>query len=425
MNQVNDHLQSNSLHEINQSAYRKYHSTETALLKIVNDILCAVDSRRCIILVLLDMSAAFDTVDHSVLLNRLQGRYAVTGHALKWLRSYFTNRQQKVNINGTLSNPVLLDCGIPQGSLIGPNFYPLYVAPVFGIARQHGIAMHMYADDTQLYLDFNPSEYQTAKIRMESCIQDIRSWLQCNCLKLNDEKTEFMVIGQSHYLKQLVQPLSLTIGGVQIPATKSARNIGAIIDNELKMAKQVNNVIRMCYASLYSLSRIRKYVSDDAIKTLVHAFVTCRIDNFNSLLTGLPSFMINRLQLVQNAAARLICRKRKHDHITGSLMFLHWLPVEARIEFKILLVTFKALNNIAPSYIINLINIKQNSRALRSSAEMILIVPKTRLKTVGDRSFAFAAAKMWNSLPNNIKMSTTVDNFKSQVKTFLFKKYYM
>ena len=146
-----------------------------------------------------------------------------------------------------------------------------------------------------------------------------------------------MVIGQSHNLNKLEQVPTLTIGNLQITATTSARNIGAIIDNQLKMVDQVNNVIRMCYASLYSLSRIRKYISDDAIQTLIHAFVTCRIDNFNSLLTGLPAHMISRLQLVQNAAACVISYKRKHDHITQTLISLHWLPVEARIEFKILL----------------------------------------------------------------------------------------
>ena len=417
-------MDTHSLHESCQSAYRTKHSTETALVKIQNDLLCSVDRQKCVLLVLLDMSAAFDTVKHSILLSRLEARFGITGSALQWLGTYFMNRHQCVSVNGTLSDSVLLTCGMPQGSLIGPSGYPPYVSPLFDIAHEHGVVIHMYADDTQLYLEFDVCDWLAAKSRMENCIADMRIWLSQNCLKLNDSKTELLVIGQSHTLKQLHDPLTITIGDHFVQSSKSARNIGAILDNELRMVEQVNSISRSCYASLYSLARVRKYLTEDAVKTLVHAFVTNRLDNFNSLLTGLPSCIINRLQLIQNSAARLITRTKKHDHITGVLQALHWLPVEARIQYKILLLTYKALNGLAPLYLEELLVYKNNSRSLRSSDEKLLEVPKSRLRTVGDRSFSFAAAKSWNELPKNIRLCTSVASFKNSLKTHLFKKHF-
>ena len=132
---------------------------------------------------------------------------------------------------------------------------------------------------------------------MENCITDIRMWLSQNCLKLNDRKNELLVIGQSHTLKQLHDPLTITIGDHSVQSSKSACNIGAILDNELRMVEQVNSISQSCYASLYSLSRVWKYLTEDAVKTLVYVFVTYRLDNFNSLLTSLPLPIINRLSV--------------------------------------------------------------------------------------------------------------------------------
>ena len=170
---------------------------------------------------------------------------------------------------------------------------------------------------------------------------------------------------------------------------------------------------------LYNIWRIRKYLSRRCTETLVHAFITARIDYCNSLLYGLPDYRINKLQRIQNAAARLIC------HITPLLYDLHWLPVKFRIEFKILLITFQALKGLAPTYIDSLISIKSTSRYdLRSSNDSLLLsYPKPLSKaTLGDRSFTYAAPKLWNTLPLAIRSVNTVNDFKGKLKTYLFSK---
>ena len=142
-----------------------------------------------------------------------------------------------------------------------------------------------------------------------------------------------------------------------------------------------------------NIYRIRKFLSVSSTKALVHAFVTCRLDNCNSLLYGLPKHLVHRLQLAQNCAARLILCGRKHEHVTPLLRELHWLPVEQRIIFKMLFFTFKALNNLCPSYISDLLETYKPTRSLRSSSRNLLVIPRSKLKSYGDRAFSVSAPK--------------------------------
>ena len=191
---LNAHMAENNLHEHYQSAYRVFHSVETALLKVHNDICQAVDKKQCIFLVLLDLSAAFDTVEHSVLLGRFEESLGISGQALEWCHSYFMDRYQSVSILAASSSPRPLTSGMPQGSGVCPFGFPSYTKPVGEICKNHNIAYHLYADDSQLFLAFDPSDKQDAIQRLEACIQEIREWMKKNCLKLNDTKTEFLAI---------------------------------------------------------------------------------------------------------------------------------------------------------------------------------------------------------------------------------------
>ena len=141
-----------------------------------------------------------------------------------------------------------------------------------------------------------------------------------------------MIIGPAHITKT-INNTYITIGDNIIVPSKCVRNIGAVLDDELCMAEQINSICKSCYASLNSLGRIRKYLTDDATEMLVHAFVTCKLDTFNSLLSGVPKYLLERLQLITNSAARIVTRTKKYDHITHVRKQLHWLPVESRITF--------------------------------------------------------------------------------------------
>ena len=194
------------------------------------------------------------------------------------------------------------------------------------------------------------------------------------------------------------------------------------------MSTHITKLSSSSFYYLYNIRRIRKYLSRRCTETLVHAFITARIDYCNSLLFGLPDYRINKLQRIQNAAARLICQQSRFCHISPLLFDLHWLPVKFRIEFKILLITFKALKGLAPTYIDSLISIKSTSRYdLRSSNDSLLLsYPKPLSKaTLGDRSFTYAAPKLWNALPLAIRSVNTVNDFKGKLKTYLFSKAFL
>ena len=396
---------------------------ETALLNVSNDILLALDKRQCVFLVLLDLSAAFDTIDYSVFLERLSNDFAVSGSVADWMRSYLVGRKQKVAINSSVSDSIELDYGFPQGSSIGPFGFKLYTKPLTSIAQRHNVNIHLYADDTQLYIPFNPSDSEEAMARLEACIEDIRKWMNENCLKLNDAKTEFVILGSKKDLEQ-VTAWTVTIGDAEILPSQSARNIRAYFDPSFQMIQHVNNIIKSCYYQIRTLSKIRKYLTIESSKKLIHAFVSSRLDNLNSLLIKLPDTQLRRLQLIQNHAARLVMRQKKSSHVTPLLIKLHWLPIERRIQYKLLLLVYKCLHNTAPAYLSALLQPYEPARALRSAAQCLLVEPKTK-KKYGERAFAVAGPRLWNELPLCIRECATFNSFKTAIKTHLFRAGYI
>ena len=420
---LNAHMTQYNLHEYFQSAYRQYHSTETALLRVHNDILQALDNRKCVYLVLLDLSAAFDTIEHSVLLQRFDESLGITETALAWCRSYFMDRYQAVNILGFSSVPRPLTSGMPQGSVMGPFGFPSYTGPVGRICERHGIRYHFYADDTQLYLEFDIKDEADALKRLEACIEDIRLWMKSNFLKLNESKTEFLILG-SKTQHQKLESNAILIGSESIQASSSARNIGAVFDSTASMKEHVQAICRACYCHVRNIGKVRRNLTRDATINLVHAFIASKIDQMNCLLYGIPKYLVQKMQKIQNNAARIVSRCGRREHITPILSNLHWLPVTKRIDFKILLITFKALNGLAPGYIHDLITPYQPSRSLRSLNLSLLRKPKSRTLSYGDRSFAVAAPSLWNKLPLRIRQIEDLDNFKSELKTHMFRQAY-
>lgn len=424
---IENHLKNNELHEVNQSAYRKFHSTETALLKVQNDILQSLDRNNVTILVMLDLSAAFDTIDHETLLTRLEHHFGITGTPLTWMRSYLSDRYQTVAINGELSDPVLMKYSVPQGSVLGPKNYTMYTKPVGAICRNHDLDNHFYADDSQLYLSFKPLNtisIEESVNRIEHCLNDIVKWMNNNMLKLNADKTELIIFSSEHNSKT-VSNVSVTVDGSVIKQSPSVRNLGAYLDSNMKLDQHVNSVCRNSYAQLRHIGHIRPYLTLNATKSLVNSLVTSRIDYCNALLYGVPKQILNKLQTVQNTAARIVTRTARYDHITPVLQELHWLPVQCRVEYKILTHTFKALHDQSPAYIVDMLEIYRASRNLRSkNKSLTLVVPKCRTARYGDRSFQSASAKLWNALPSDIRDCNTLQSFKKALKTHYFKQYY-
>jgi hypothetical protein len=418
------HKELNKLREMMQSAYREYHSTETALLRISHDLLMAMDRKQCILMVMLDLSAAFDTVNHEMLLERLSVRYGVRDQAYKWMLSYLSGRKQFVTINGSRSQEHSKDCDVPQGSVLGPNLYEAYTAaPVGDIFRKHGIDFGIYADDTQAYLPFTPNDIETALARLESCLEEVRHWMAHNWLKLNDSKTEFIIFGDKGTVSRF-HGTTLTLGECFISQSHSVKNIGAQMDSDFKMDTQISATCRAAWYYLYQIGKIKKVLTEEQTKSIIHAHVTSRLDLNNSLLLGVPKKKLSRLQLVQNAAARMITGIKKRDHVSPVLYRLHWLPIEKRILYKVILLTYKALHGKGPEYLQELLTFYVPNRSLRSSGDSKLCIPRCKYVETEKRAFGVRAPMEWNKLPADLRGKETVESFKKALKTYLFKVAY-
>ena len=422
------HIDTQGLREPFQSAYVARHSTETALTRIHSDICTAIDSHGAALLVLLDLSAAFDTIDHKLLLHHLSSRYGVEGTALAWLQSYLADRSQMVAISDSKSKEITLSYGVPQGSVLGPLLFAMYVSPLGDIIRSHGLNFHSFADDTQIYTSFDPKNAESIRqaiFSIETCMDHVKSWMSQNHLKLNDEKTELMFIStKAQAGETLLHVPSVRVGDARITPANTVKNLGVIFDSQLKMEAHVDAVCKACHFHLHNIGKVRRYLDLQTVKTVVQAIVCSRLDYCNSLLSGVTDRIIQKLQRVQNAAARVIYHVPKFDHITSTLKSLHWLPIRQRVEFKLLVLAFKAQSGLAPEYLSNTLHRHQPVRQLRSSSQDLLSVPRTRLRSFGDRSFEAAIPRMWNNLPPHLRRQTSLREFKKDLKTFLFRRAY-
>ena len=336
--------------------------------------------------------------------------------------SYLDSRTQSVHVNGAKSDPKTMNFAVPQGSVLGAEFYVYYSRPVGLIIKMHGLEYHCYADDSQLYIVINQAKVSETLHRVEHCVSDIQKWMERNLLKLNEDKTE-MILFSKKSMQHLFSHISLNFGGSIIHPARKVKNLGCWLDNTLAMETHVQSIARSCYFQLRKILHIRQYFSEDALRTMVHSLVISRLDYGNALLAGAPKTVTKKLQRVQNMAARVVAGLRKRDHITDTMCRLHWLPVRARIQFKVLLRTYKALNNLAPEYITELLTIYSPSRTSRSDNLPIRLTAPRTGTTRYSRCFYAIAPTLWNELPINLKRSTSVPMFKIALKTHLFRNF--
>uniref|UniRef100_A0A3B3HT18 Reverse transcriptase domain-containing protein n=1 Tax=Oryzias latipes TaxID=8090 RepID=A0A3B3HT18_ORYLA len=412
--QLTTFLEENSILEVFQSGFKPRHSTESALLRVSNDIFLATDAGHHVVLVLLDLAAAFDTVDHQILLSRLESWVGLRGSALEWFRSYLNERSFCVRLGRAESRRATFTCGVPQGSVLGPLLFSLYLLPLGSILRKHGISFHLYADDSQIYIPLKQEEAYSAHQLLE-CLDDIKTWMSCNFLHLNQEKTEVLLFGPSDVSKAHVD-----LGVLNDHLKQTATSLGVKLDSNLTFNAHINLVVKSSFFHLRQLAKVKPLLSRHDFEILIHAFISTRLDYCNALYVGLSQKLLARLQLVQNAAARLLTGTRKQEHITPILASLHWLPVRLRIDFKILLFVFKCLHGLAPKYLSDLIQVYNPPRSLRSTNQTQLVVSKTRRKLRGDRAFSVFGPKIWNELPLYLRQINSLSIFKSALKTYFF-----
>ena len=415
---IQSHLLSNSLSSSFQSAYCMFHSTETTLLNIHNNLILAMDRGEVTSLILLDLSAAFDTVDHSILLHCLQHWFGLHGTSLDWFSSYLTSRSQAVSIQNSTSSFSNLSCGVPQGSVLGPLLFTLYTTPLGSVISKNSIKYHLYADDTQLYISFTPSNSTSSLEILSNTFSDILSWMNSNKLLLNPFKTEFLLIGTKQQRLKFSQLTTLSLGNDIIPVSSSARNLGFIFDSDMSFTDQINFLSKSCHFHIRDIRRIRHL---------------------------LPLFLQLQRLPIHSSPANLIIA----IHSTMAFRKLTWTKYSAyKILWLVLLQIHQNLNT-SHQYSKTYIGFQSNNASItncvflhikhfkfsnlpiltivslflltlstRSSDSSVLSIPYVRT-SLGKRAFSVVAPRLWNSLPPDTRNSLSLSTFRSKLKTHL------
>ncbi len=289
-------LQKNYIYEEFQSGFRHRHSTKSALVKITNDLLLASDQGCISLLVLLDLSAAFDTIDNDILIDGLQNYTGIQGQALRWFRSYLSDRYHFVYLNGKASQLSTVKYGVPQGSVLGLLLFALYMLPLCNIIRKYGISFHCYADDTQLYISRRPDE--TSKLsKLTECVKNVKDWMTNHFLLLNSDKTEILLIGPKNSTQNLLDH-NLQLDGCTVTYS-TVKNLGVILDSNLSFENHISHDAKTAFFHLRNIAKRRNMLTVSDAYNLVHVscIMTSRLDYCNALPGGCHASSINMLQM--------------------------------------------------------------------------------------------------------------------------------
>ena len=416
--QIQEHLDRNNINPKSQSAYQKGHSCETALCKVVGDIQEMLADGKMVMLAILDMSAAFDTVDHDTLLGLLCHRYKINGKVLAWLASYLNGRTFAVKIRYIKGRRCLMVYGVPQGSILGPLLFILYIDDISRIAADFDVSSHSYADDVSLYTPFDPFyDFSITSENLQKCVEAIEVWMSSNFLKINVDKTEVLFIGkkQDHCLHHL----SVTIGNEVYSSSMSdsVESLGAYIDGTLSMEVMVSQCVQICNFNLRKIKGIKYSFDQRSRLLLVKSHILSKMDYCNILLSTLSENQLQPIQKVLNSAMRFAYNLKGRDSVSEYLKNAHILPVKFRVMFKSCVMVFKILDGSSPEYLKDLVTvIPPNHRYLRSSNDLYRLSDSPFSNCIRNSMIS-----NWNILPMDIRFSQTLVSFKKLLKTHYFR----
>jgi hypothetical protein len=378
-----------------------------------------MDRQKTSAVVALDISAAFDSIDFDILTERLHVFFGVSGTALGWIRSYLTSRQQYVKIDDVASPAVSLQSGVPQGSVLGPVLFSTFIAPLAGVISTFNIQHQQYADDTQIFHCFNPANSSDHLLELSTCLDAVYVWYLTNGLMVNPGKSDALLVGTS-VQRQKVTLNGVSMCGTMIPFSDSIRSLGVTLDSDLNMNKHINEICRSCMYHIRALRSIRPSLDEATAVAIGRSIVMARVDYCNGILAGTTAKNIKKLQRIQDTLARVVTNAA-YRQSSGPILFkLHWLPIEHRIQFKILTFAFRFHCGTLPEYLAKNLALYKPVRELRSSCRKLLTEPRAKTELV-KRSFSFIAPHLWNSLPDEIMQLSSPMQFKTRIKTYLFK----
>ena len=412
-NQLSTYLNENNLIYDFQSGFRASFSTDTALSFLTDSIKFNMDSGLYTGVVLIDLQKAFDTVDHSILASKLKA-IGLSKPAVSWFASYLSEREQFVDVSGTHSDAGGVTCGVPQGSILGPLLFTIYVNDMISAVK---CELYLYADDSALVVSGkNPKQIENI---LSSELMSISTWLQENKLSLHLGKTESILFGSKKKLSKCSQ-MSISCNNVDICSKSQVKYLGITIDHDMSGTTMGTSVIRNINSKIKFLYRKGSYFGFKEKKMLCSAIIQPSFDYAcNSWYRGLQQTLKNKLQVCQNKIIRYMLGYPNRQHLYfKDFKKVGLLNVVNRVDYLSLGLMFGVYNNTAPKYLCNIKHVSHqyNTR----SRDLAIEIPD--VKTQGSKTFQYTGIKLWNSLPLNIRELDQKTVFKKEVRSFLFKE---
>ena len=414
-NQLIAFLENNKLLANNQHGFRPHLSTETALLTITNKIYENIEDRKISLLLLLDLSKAFDSVSHQILLSKCE-KVNVDSF---WFEDYLKNRVQSVRIGNTLSSSKEIKFGVPQGSILGPLLFIIYVNDL--PQYMNDVLLVQYADDTQILLTGDISELETIKRRAEVILDKVRRYFNFNGLLLNENKTQCIYFGAWQYISKIPDNLKIVFNGNELSPQKHVKNLGVYMDCCMTFNAHVNKLHNKLMGVLLFLNRITKRFDQDSRKMVVQSLILSLINYALKVWGSTNKTNILKVQRLQNFASKVaIGGARRIDHASPIIEGLKWLRIDKKYIYEICTFIFKIKSREVPEWLYELPTASEaRGTAVVTRQNNKLFIPRTRTKN-GARNMKVEGPRLWNSLPDNVASCQSISCFKEKLFNYLF-----
>lgn len=408
--QLQKYIDSNEILAIEQSGFRKLHSCETALNLVISDWKYLRDDGNTTIVIFLDLKRAFETLDRERLINKLQA-YGLEGAELQWFSSYLDQRTQKTKVAEVFSSSMLNNLGVPQGSVLGPLLFILYIND-FGSVLKY-CSCKFFADDTSIYI--SGKNINEILWKLNSDLKNVSNWLNINKLKINVEKTVYMVI--KNKLSDNNET-NVIINNTKLKQVSETKYLGIIIDDKLDFKKNLEYVIKKMSKKINFLARISNQLPQITRTKIYTSIVASHIEFCSSILFLSNETELNKIQLLQNRGMRILLGCNKYTSIKSMLDCLFWMTIKQRVYFNTIVLIYKIIKNLLPNYLTNKINYVKDghNHNLRNGEHFKL---KYFNKKRNENNLYYKGLNIYNKLPTDIKSAKNLNDFKRSLSTYV------
>ncbi|KAF2350945.1 Reverse transcriptase domain [Trinorchestia longiramus] len=404
-NQLLTYLDKSNLLHPNHYAYRKHTSTQDAQLNITEKIYSDIDTKNITLLLLLDLSKAFDSVEHKRLLEKISN----IGIATQWFQSYLANRSHAVKLENTISSPIQNDSGVPRGSILGPLLFSIFINDFPSTPSNTRISM--YADDVQIAMTSAPAKLSQTKSNAEILLKHVKSWYDQNGFKLNASKTQCIIFGSKNTIKKLPN-LTLTLGNDIIEPVRKVKNLSVWFDQNMSFTSHVEKTCSKINGTLMFLQRVKNMLDEKTRLLAIQSLVLSRFDYCDLVWGDIPRGLQKELQKCMNFAAKVVCKGnfRKNNHATPLMEKLNWTPIEQRLLIHKVKYVFSSLYR--PQSSANVVKFySPTTKGVKPDRRHDVNISFCS-SDAGQRALSISGALLWNKLPTHMKKNQSIKNFK-------------